>query len=183
MTVENLDTSESFTMIRGGHMNVCILGAMQVSQDGSLANFMIPGKMVSLDSRADLYEFGLKTPFLYRLKVNIVSSIRSLCCSDLFPHKGMGGAMDLVSNPDNTKVIVMTEHTAKDGTPKILKECTLPLTGARTVSQIITELAVFDVDRKNGVLELTELAKGVTLDEVRAKTGCDFKVSDSLRTM
>jgi 3-oxoacid CoA-transferase len=88
--------------------------------------------------------------------------------------------MDLVSNPDKTKVIVVMEHCAKDGSPKILKECSLPLTGARTVSQIITELAVFDVDRKNGQLELVELQEGVTLDEVKAKTGCDFKVRRDL---
>jgi 3-oxoacid CoA-transferase len=88
--------------------------------------------------------------------------------------------MDLVSNPDQTKVIVVMEHCAKDGSPKILKECSLPLTGARTVSQIITELAVFDVDRKNGQLELVELQEGVTLDEVKAKTGCDFKVRRDL---
>jgi 3-oxoacid CoA-transferase len=88
--------------------------------------------------------------------------------------------MDLVSNPDQTKVIVVMEHCAKDGSPKILKECSLPLTGARTVSQIITELAVFDVDRKNGRLELVELQEGVTLDEVKAKTGCDFTVRRDL---
>lgn len=91
--------------------------------------------------------------------------------------------MDLVSNPDKTKVIVTMEHCAKDGSPKILKECSLPLTGARTVSQIITELAVFEVDRQNGGLELTDLAEGVTLDEVRAKTGCDFKVRSQLGSM
>jgi 3-oxoacid CoA-transferase len=88
--------------------------------------------------------------------------------------------MDLVSNPDKTKVIVMMEHCSKNGTPKILKQCSLPLTGARTVSQIITELAVFDVDRLEGTLELIDLAEGVTLEEVKAKTGCEFKVRSQL---
>jgi 3-oxoacid CoA-transferase len=91
--------------------------------------------------------------------------------------------MDLVSNPDKTKVIVAMEHCAKDGAPKIMQECSLPLTGARAVSQIITELAVFNVDRSDGFLTLMEVAKGVTVEEVQAKTACDFKVSDNLGQM
>jgi 3-oxoacid CoA-transferase len=88
--------------------------------------------------------------------------------------------MDLVSNPDNTKVIVVMEHCAKDGSPKILRKCTLPLTGARAVSQIITELGAFDVNRQKGELTLIDLADGVTVDEVRAKTGCEFYVRNQL---
>ncbi len=91
--------------------------------------------------------------------------------------------MDLVSNPDQTKVMVVMEHCAKDGSPKILNECSLPLTGARAVSQIITELAVFNVDRHAGKLVLSELGEGVSLDEVKAKTGCDFEVSPHVGKM
>jgi 3-oxoacid CoA-transferase len=88
--------------------------------------------------------------------------------------------MDLVSNPDKTKVIVVMEHTAKDGSPKILKKCSLPLTGARAVSQIITELAVFDVDRKDGGLTLVDVQEGATVEEIKEKTGCDFEVKEGL---
>ena len=97
--------------------------------------------------------------------------------------RGIGSAMDLVSNPDKTRVIVAMEHCAKDGSPKILKECTLPLTGARAASQIVTDLAVFDVDRRNGEPHLIEFAPYVTIDEIRAKTGCDFIISKNLKRM
>ncbi|KJZ77728.1 Succinyl-CoA:3-ketoacid-coenzyme A transferase 1 [Hirsutella minnesotensis 3608] len=137
------DSAESFAMIRGGHIDVSILGALQVSAAGDLANFMIPGKIF----------------------------------------KGMGGAMDLVSDPDNTKIIVATEHVAKNGSPKIVKQCNLPLTGARCVSTIITDLCVFQVDRAQGTLTLTELAPGVTVDEIRSKTEADFTVADKVETM
>ncbi|GJJ12114.1 hypothetical protein Clacol_006355 [Clathrus columnatus] len=127
-------------IVNAGKETVTLLpgsSAMQVSQAGDIANFMIPGKMV----------------------------------------KGIGGAMDLVSNPDRTKVVIVMEHCAKDGSPKILKECSLPLTGAKAVSIIITELAAFKVDRAVGQLILTDLAEGVELEEVRAKTGAEFQVS------
>ncbi|KAK6437075.1 hypothetical protein LTR95_006722 [Oleoguttula sp. CCFEE 5521] len=130
------DSSESFGMIRGGHIDVSILGALQVGANGDLANYMIPGKVF----------------------------------------KGMGGAMDLVSNPDATKIVVTTDHTDKYGVSKIVQHCTLPLTGARCVSTIITDLCVFEVDRAKGELTLTELADGVTEEEVKKKTEAKFSV-------
>ncbi|TKA74094.1 hypothetical protein B0A49_02876 [Cryomyces minteri] len=130
------DSSESFGMIRGGHIDVSILGALQVSGNGDLANYMIPGKVF----------------------------------------KGMGGAMDLTSNPDSTKIVVATEHVAKDGSSKIVDTCSLPLTGARVVSTIITDL----VDRVKGGLELTELAPGIDVEEVRRKTNAAFRVAGTV---
>ncbi len=134
---------------------------MQVSQAGDIANFMIPGKLVK--GECILYP----------------SAGRGFETND---HAGIGGAMDLVSNPDKTKVIATMQHVSKDGTPKIVSECTLPLTGARSVSMIVTDLAVFKVDRVAGELTLTDIAEGLTLDELRAKTACDFRVADVLAT-
>jgi 3-oxoacid CoA-transferase subunit B/3-oxoadipate CoA-transferase beta subunit len=125
-------SSDSFAMIRGGHINLSILGAMQVAENGDLANWMVPGKMV----------------------------------------KGMGGAMDLVAGVK--RVVVVMEHCEKTGAPKLLKQCTLPLTGARVVDLVITDLAVFAVDKAAGTLKLLELASGVTLDQVRDRTEARF---------
>ncbi|WP_298725841.1 3-oxoacid CoA-transferase subunit B [uncultured Ferrovibrio sp.] len=132
-------SDQSFAMIRGGHIDLSILGAMQVAENGDLANWMIPGKMV----------------------------------------KGMGGAMDLVAGVK--RVVVVMEHTSKDGEKKLLKRCTLPLTGAGVVDMVITDMAVFTIDKKKGGMTLIERAPGVSLADIERTTEALYTVADSAK--
>jgi 3-oxoacid CoA-transferase subunit B len=129
-------SAESFAMIRGGHIDLSVLGAMEVSEKGDLANWMIPGKMV----------------------------------------KGMGGAMDLVAGVK--RVVVVMDHASKSGAPKLLHECSLPLTGRAVVDMVITNLGVFEIETGKG-MTLTELASGVCVDDVKGLTQADFDVAVS----
>jgi 3-oxoacid CoA-transferase subunit B len=129
------DSAASFAMIRGGHIDLTVLGAMEVSERGDIANWMVPGKMI----------------------------------------KGMGGAMDLVAGVK--KIIVVMEHCAKDGTPKFIPECTLPLTGKNVVNMVITDMAVFQREDNQSAFRLIECAPGVTVEEIAAKTTAQYEVA------